>query len=218
MHNWMLVIPNLIVLIFSVIIHECAHGVVALWRGDTTARDAGRLTLNPAPHIDPMGSIILPGMMLLLGTGFLFGWAKPVPVRFGNLKEPRRDGALVGAVGPLSNLVLALLAALVLRALVLLVTGSLGAFAFGAAQMMVLFVHVNIGLALFNLLPIPPADGSHIVEWLLPLRLSEAYSSIGRYGMIILLLLVATGKLGPLLTGPYLAVLGAMERVAGVPL
>ncbi len=218
MQNWMLVIPSLIVLVFSVIIHECAHGVVALWRGDTTARDAGRLTLNPVPHIDPMGSIILPGIMLLLHTGFLFGWAKPVPVRFDHLHEPRRDGALVGVVGPLSNVVLALIAALVLRGLLAAVPGTLGLFAVATAQMMVLFVHVNVALAIFNMLPIPPADGSRIVEWLLPPRVSVAYASFGRYGLLVLLLLVATGKLTPLLMGPYRALLGLLERVAGIPL
>ena len=218
MHDWVLVIPNLIVLIFSVIVHECAHGLVALWRGDTTARDAGRLTLNPLPHIDPMGSIILPGLLLLLRTGFLFGYAKPVPVRFDHLHHPRRDGALVGVVGPCSNLLLALTAALVLRILLTVVPGQFGPFAYGIGQMSVLFVKTNIWLAVFNLMPIPPADGSRVVEWLLPPRLSEAYGSIGRYGMILILVLSFTRMLGPLLSAPYLAVLAVMERVAGIPL
>ncbi len=170
------------------------------------------------PHVDPIGSIILPGALMLLRTGFLFGYAKPVPVRFDRLRNPRRDGALVGVAGPASNLLLALVAALVLRAVATSAHGPLDAWAVAVARMAYLFVTTNVWLALFNLLPIPPADGSRVVEWILPPRLSEAYSSIGRYGMVLMLVLASTRMIGPLLSAPYGAALGVLERVAGIPL
>ncbi len=148
-----------LVFLFSVIIHEVAHGYVALRNGDPTAKIMGRLTLNPVPHIDPVGSILLPGLLLLSHAGILFGWARPVPVNPLNYRDYRWGEITVSAAGPLSNLALAVIFAFILRL-------SLGNI--GLATLAYYGVSINIFLALFNLIPIPPLDGSHILAMLLP--------------------------------------------------
>jgi Zn-dependent protease len=210
-------LPQILVLLFAVVVHEVMHGVVALALGDTTARDAGRLTLNPLPHIDPFGSLLLPGMLILLRAGFFFGYAKPVPVRFDQLRWPRGGGALVGVAGPASNLALAVLAALAMRVILSTGGGAPESVQHGLVRFCALVMQINVGLALFNMLPIPPADGSRVVEWLLPERLSEAYSSLGRYGMIVMMLLVSVpGALRGILTTPYLFLVGILQAIAGL--
>jgi Zn-dependent protease len=147
----------------SIILHELAHGVVALAFGDDTARRAGRLSLNPVRHVDPVGSLLLPAIFVIAGYGY-FGWAKPVPVNPARMRSPRNQWLLVALAGPATNLVLAALAAVAFRA-----TGAAQAPGFPVwAQALFYFGLLNVWLALFNLLPIPPLDGSAVVERLLP--------------------------------------------------
>ncbi len=184
-----LIIP----LVFAIVFHEVAHGYVAKLLGDPTARDAGRLTLNPLRHVDPIGTVVLPGI-LALAKAPVFGWAKPVPVNKYKLRHPRRDMMLVAAAGPGSNLAMAGVAAVLLG---LLSGGNggepsvLASSPFIAANL-VNFLTINIFLALFNLLPIPPFDGSHILEGMLPRELAKAYGGLQRYGfaLVIVLLIV----------------------------
>ena len=175
-----------VVLLFSVIIHEIAHGYVALRNGDPTARMLGRITLNPIPHIDPIGTILLPLLLLISGAGILFGWARPVPVNPRNYRNYRLGELTVSAAGPLSNLALAVLFAL------------LAHHPFGNVGLLMLAsfgVQINIFLALFNLIPIPPLDGSHILSLFLPPNLSRLYSYLEPVGFILILVLFYTGIL-----------------------
>jgi len=168
------------VLFPSVILHEVSHGALALVFGDETAKKAGRLTLNPLPHIDPFGTIILPAL-LLLTTGTAFGWAKPVPVDPRRLRHPRNQTVLVSLVGPAVNITIAVIAALVVRALQISPFDSL------AIRIVFVAGLVNVVLAAFNLIPIPPLDGSAVVERALPDRLWPGYLRIRQYSMFILL-------------------------------
>lgn len=172
----------IVVLVYSVVIHEVSHGVVAERLGDPTARLAGRLTLNPIPHIDLFGSIILPVLLRLAGL-IPLGAAKPVPVNFANLRNPKRDMALVALAGPGSNFLLAILCAIPLR---------LGLFSFNSAggEFLLLVVLVNLSLGIFNLVPIPPLDGSKVLASLLADRFLPLFLSLERYGIIILIIAV----------------------------
>lgn len=176
------------ILLFSVIVHECAHGYVAEWWGDPTARMLGRLTLNPLPHIDLFGSVLLPALLVLSGSGVLFGWAKPVPVTPQNFRDRRMGEITVSLAGPASNVLLALLLAGVL-ALASWLAGpseiSLPLYSLCAYGIL-----LNLVLAVFNLLPIPPLDGSHVVAELLPRPAAYAYRSLGQYGLLIVFLLL----------------------------
>ena len=180
----MIQIFQIIILIFSAIIHEYMHGFVADRLGDPTARQAGRLTLNPIPHIDLFGSIIMPGLMLLFGTGFIFAWAKPVPINPYNLRNKKHGEALVAAAGPLANFILAISFGLVLRF-------------FSPDSSMSLFlgiiVYINLLLGIFNLVPIPPLDGSRILATFLPYHLQQKFYQLERYGMFLVLLFVMFG-------------------------
>ena len=169
-------------LVFSIVFHEVSHGWVAEKNGDPTARMMGRITLNPVPHIDPWGSILLPGILLLLQSPFLFGYAKPVPVNVNNLNHPRTDGIKVAVAGPLSNLLLALISSILL-ALSVRWSGMESA----PSQFFALALTVNCVLAVFNLIPIPPLDGSWVLEHTLRGRAYEAYRSIRPYGMLLLI-------------------------------
>ena len=152
------------VLALSLVVHECAHGVMALWNGDPTARDAGRITLNPLPHVDPLGSILLPGLLLLTRSPFLFGWAKPVPVDSSRLRHPPNDRVKVALAGPASNILLALVFAALAR-----LAPEQGFWA-PLRQMGLAGVVLNCALAIFNLIPVPPLDGSWVLMRFLPLR------------------------------------------------
>jgi len=177
-------LPQLVILFFSIIFHEVAHGWVALWRGDTTARDYGRLTFNPIPHIDPIGSVLLPVFLFLTRSPILFGWAKPVPVNPWRLRQAKKDLALVSASGPVSNLLLAVVFSVLFR--VVLATDGAGLL----AKLMVYGVVINLVLAFFNLLPVPPLDGSKIVLHFLPDAMAEKYIRLERFGFIIIFLLL----------------------------
>jgi Zn-dependent protease len=189
--------------IFAITLHEAAHGYVARHFGDSTAYMLGRVTLNPMKHIDPIGTVIIPIATMLAG-GFLFGWAKPVPVNYNNLRSPKRDGLWVAAAGPFANLVQVLIWAIVAKILLATVapTGLVGPFWLSVAEA---GIQLNIMFALLNLLPILPLDGGRMLASLLPDKLSYAYSRLEPYGFFILIALVLTGALswllGPLVTG-----------------
>lgn len=172
----------LVVLVPSVILHEVAHGVTALGFGDDTAKRAGRLTLNPLPHIDPFGTVILPAL-LAFTTGGAFGYAKPVPVNESRMRRPRDHGLLVSLAGPATNVVLAVLAAIALRWLVPTASDLV-------LDLVFRFGIINVVLAAFNLLPVPPLDGSAVVERVLPHRLLPQWRRLRQYAMPVLLLLV----------------------------
>ncbi len=178
------------VIVPSIILHEISHGWVALAFGDDTAKRAGRLTLNPIAHIDPIGTIVVPALMALSGLG-MFGWAKPVPVTVGRLRHPRNETVVVSLAGPATNLLLAALAAVVFK-----VFGGAGTVTqqgtFGAVWAEVAFYLglVNIWLAVFNLIPVPPLDGSAVFERLLPRVWWPAYLRIRPYTMPLLLVLL----------------------------
>jgi len=195
-----LVVLQVVALLFAVSFHESAHGLVALLCGDPTAREQGRISLNPLKHLDPMGSVVVPVLLALAGAP-VFGWAKPVPVDLSRTREPRKANLLVSAAGPLSNVVLALLCALVVLALRDTVREPLGGSFLGLLLLLALFsVLVNVALAIFNLLPIPPLDGFGVLESLLPRTLYPLATALRRYGMLILLAVMMTGMLGRLLS------------------
>jgi len=186
---------SIVVLLFSVILHEVMHGFVARMFGDLTAERAGRLTLNPIPHIDPMGTILLPGLLLLTGAPILFGWAKPVPVNPLNFSSLRKGELLVSAAGILANLGLAILAAVIyhiLQALPQTFPPIMGA-------VLRFTVMINLILGIFNLFPIPPLDGSKILLSQLPYNLARSYERLEPYGFIILLILLVSGILQTLM-------------------
>jgi Zn-dependent protease len=189
--------------IFAITGHEVAHGWVAKKRGDNTAYMLGRLTLNPLKHIDPLGTVIVPGLLLMTGTGFIFGWAKPVPVNGRYFKKPLQDMALVAAAGPIANILMAVLWALLARVGVII---GVEAVSLPLIYMGIAGISINTALALINLLPIPPLDGSRILTALLPHRLAWQYNQLERYGFIILLVLLYTQVLNTLLQYPlYIA-------------
>ena len=198
-------------LLFAIVVHEVAHGWVALALGDRTAEMLGRLSLNPVRHIDPFGTVILPlGLVITASLAgappFVFGWAKPVPATWENLARPRRDMALVAIAGPVSNLVMAVLWALVAR-----VGYSLGP---GIGDFLVLVgmsgVVVNLVIGLLNLIPIPPLDGSRLVSAVLPESMAATYNRAESWGVVVLLLLLIFGFLDPVL-GP--AVTGLRQGI-----
>jgi Zn-dependent protease len=192
----------IIPLLFAITLHEVAHGAVAFLLGDPTAKMLGRLTVNPLKHIDPIGTILVPVMLLLLG-GFVFGWAKPVPVTYENFKHKYRDMALVAVAGPLANLLMAVVWAICAK-LALIAGGetNLTGVPLALVYMGQVGILLNVSLFVLNLLPIPPLDGGRVLSYFLPKKWSWQLEKIEPYGVIILLLLLATGLLvqiiGPL--------------------
>ena len=199
--------------IFAITVHEVAHGWVAKKYGDNTASMLGRLTLNPIKHIDILGTIIIPGLLLLSSTGFIFGWAKPVPVNPRNFKNPKKDMAIVALAGPVANLLMAIAWALVVRlgvfinveavSLPLIYTGIAG-------------ISINLVLGIINLLPIPPLDGSRIVTGMLPHKWAWQYNRLERFGFIVLLILLWTGGLSYILGYPLFYAQQLFFTLAGI--
>jgi Zn-dependent protease len=185
--------------LFAITFHEIAHGWVALKLGDPTAKMLGRLSPNPLKHIDPIGTVLVP-ILLFLSSGFLFGWAKPVPITWENLKHPRRDMALVAVAGPLTNLLMAVLWALVVKfAIMADPAGASGIAKFFMYSGMA-GIFINIILCVLNLLPLPPLDGGRVLVGVLPGPMAWQVSRIEPYGFIILVLLLMTGILGRILS------------------
>jgi Zn-dependent protease len=190
--------------LFAIVLHEVAHGWVADKLGDNTARFMGRLTLNPLKHIDPIGTILIPVILLVSGSPFLFGYAKPVPVNFGKLNNPKRDMIWVALAGPVTNLVLALISTLVL-AIALQMPASASWVTEPLALMCQASIIINMVLFIFNLLPLPPLDGGRVAVGLLPGPMAYQLSRIEPYGFLIIVLLLVFGVLqsiiGPLVMG-----------------
>lgn len=186
------IIITLTVLIFSAILHEIAHGYVAERLGDPTARLMGRLTLDPRPHIDPLMSIALPLILLLTGSPIIFGGAKPVPVDEMNLRDGKKDMAIVALAGPLTNILIAITAALLFHGLAYFLSHTGGMWVLFLFAFLQIVIQINVLLAVFNLLPIPPLDGSKIFALILPEGLSQAYLSIGTFGSIVVLFFIMT--------------------------
>src|SRR5881398_2967893 len=179
----------LIPLVIAIVFHEVAHGLVARRLGDPTAQERGRLSLNPIKHIDPFGTVILP-LLLAISHAPMFGWAKPVPVNYARLRHPRRDMVLVALAGPGMNLLLALLGAIALSATLSFSSDPNSPTAVFLARNAFNFVFINIFLGIFNLLPVPPFDGGHVVEGLLPAPLAIRFRQIGRYSLVVLIILL----------------------------
>ncbi len=186
-------------LIFAIVLHEVAHGFVAFRLGDDTARRAGRLTLNPLKHIDPIGTVALPLLLILTKSPFVFGWAKPVPVNFARLRPLRKGMLLVALAGPLSNFLQAIVWALVVK-ITLPAAAQGNALAALLFQMGQIGVGVNIMLMIFNLMPIPPLDGGRVIQALAPPQWAKALVHIERYGMLIVVVLLASGVLSRVLS------------------
>ena len=186
--------------VFAITLHEAAHGYVARQFGDQTAYMLGRVTLNPLKHIDPIGTIAVPGFliamsMLTKAPLFVFGWAKPVPVQFANLRNPKRDMLWVAGAGPMANLVMAIGWGFLLK----FVSPESTTGDAGIAEMAYAGVEVNLMLMALNLLPILPLDGGRIAVSLLPLRIASAYARLERYGFVVVIVLLVTGILGTLM-------------------
>lgn len=205
--------------LLAITLHEAAHGYVAMRFGDLTAHAAGRVTLNPIRHIDPVGTVLLPLILLAVGKllgggGVLFGWAKPVPVNFANLRQPKRDMLWVAAAGPGSNLLMALLWALLLK---LSLAFPASGLALPLALMSAAGVYINVIFMVLNLLPLPPLDGGRILVSLLPHRAAYRVARLERWGFPILLLLLFTGILGALLWPLVDVTIAGIAHGFGVP-
>ncbi len=190
--NFELVIFQIVVLVFSVVIHEVSHGFMAEKLGDPTARLAGRLTLNPLKHLDPVGSVLLPLILAILPGGIIFGWAKPVPYNPFNLKNPEKGAALIAAAGPLSNFGIAISLSVVYRLLGLAGSETL----FILRDFVVIIVLINVVLAVFNLIPIPPLDGAKVALAFLPdsaRGLKSFFYENNPYGWVLLLVFIFAG-------------------------
>jgi len=190
--------------IFAITVHEAAHGYVAKYFGDMTAFNAGRITLNPLKHIDPFGTVVLPALTIMLG-GILFGWAKPVPVDFGRLRNPKKDMLWVAAAGPASNFVMAVFWVLALK----YAAFAPDTIAYPVSLMAEAGIKINLVLMVLNLLPLPPLDGGRIAVSLLPYNLARSFAKIEPYGFVILIVLLFTGVLGKILQ-PLINIVGAL--------
>jgi Zn-dependent protease len=207
-------------LIFAITLHEAAHGWVASKFGDNTALMLGRVTLNPVKHIDPIGTVLFPIITMLL-SGFIFGWAKPVPVNFNNLKNPRRDAIFVALAGPISNFIMAILWAIIAKLMLMVfvsdahpILKTTATFIHLSAQFGIL---INCLLMVLNLIPIPPLDGSRVVSSLIPPRAAYYYEKIEPYGIWILLALLIFGVLGYVLWPPIHTLTSLISSTFGIP-
>lgn len=202
--------------LFAITLHEVAHGWAALRCGDKTAYMLGRLSLNPINHIDVVGTILVPGLLLAFGSGILFGWAKPVPVDWNRLRKPRRDMMLVALAGPMANLLMVVFWAGLAKA------GFSFNFNDSARQALVLMglagININLLIMIFNLLPLPPLDGSKLIMGLLPNKLAWQFSRIEPYGFIILMALVFTGVLNFVIAPAMRVMLGIVLSLYQIPI
>jgi Zn-dependent protease len=180
----------LIPLVIAIVFHEVAHGLVARRLGDPTAAQLGRLTLNPLKHIDPLGTVVLPLLLAVSHAGAIFGWAKPVPVNYAKLRNPRRDMVLVALAGPGMNFLLALVGAAILGLTMSLAGDQPGDATLLIAKNAFNFIGINVFLGVFNLLPVPPFDGGHVLEGLLPPALAASFRKLGRYSLLVLVFLL----------------------------
>ena len=197
--------------LLAITVHEVAHGWIARKLGDNTAFMLGRLTLNPLKHVDPMGTIVIPGLLLLMQAGFIFGYAKPVPINWKNLRQPKRDMALVAAAGPGANCLMAIGWALLIRLGLLLGETGMALVLMGVAG-----ITINIILMVLNLLPLPPLDGGRVMTGLLPGPWAYKFSRIEPYGFFILIALLVTGVLGMVLWPVISAVMSMVVPVSGL--
>lgn len=200
--------------IFAITLHEAAHGYVARHFGDPTAWQEGRITLNPIKHIDLVGTILLPLLLFVMASPIMFGWAKPVPVNFSRLRNPKRDMLWVAAAGPGSNLLMALFWGAVMKTAWLL---PFNYFSLPMTRMAEIGITINIILMVLNLFPLPPLDGGRIAVSLLPPRAAWRYAQIERFGFPILLVLLFTGILGSLLTPAMQLVGGLIDFIFQLP-
>jgi Zn-dependent protease len=200
--------------LFAITVHEAAHGWIASKLGDNTAKALGRVTLNPLKHIHWFGTIVLPSLLLLL-TGVVFGWAKPVPINWNNLKKPRRDMALVAIAGPGANLLMIFFWALIAKLGILLLSQHL-LWAKAVIYMGFAGININLILMLLNLIPIPPLDGSRVVYSLLPPRLAQRFQHLEVAGLLILILLLFTGLLAPVIIVPSLYIRNWILMLFGI--
>ncbi len=200
--------------LFAITVHEVAHGWVAKRLGDPTAMMLGRLTLNPLKHIDPIGTVVVPVMLLMLG-GFIFGWAKPVPVTWRNLRNPKRDMVLVALAGPIANLLMALIWAVVVK-IGMMTIATMPFVGQPLIYMGSAGIFINIALMVLNLLPLPPLDGGRVVSGLLPGPLSYKFDKLESYGFFILLGLLATGILSSIMNPPMGALLNLIYSLFNI--
>lgn len=209
---------NALPLLFSIILHEISHGYVADKLGDPTARMLGRLTLNPLPHIDPIGTVLIPLMLLATGSPVLFGYAKPVPITTSNFKNPRRDMAISAAAGPITNLLLALISVILLRlvqysALGMQPDSAIMAVLVPIGLMLNTAILWNVYLAIFNLIPLLPLDGGRVLMGFLPPKQAYSFSRIEPYGFFILIALIFTGLTRYIVGCPANLMFGVLEWI-----
>jgi len=201
--------------LFAITVHEVAHGWVAKQLGDPTAQMLGRLTLNPIKHVDPLGTVIVPLIFLLLPGGLIFGWAKPVPVTWENLRRPKRDMALVAIAGPLANLLMAIGWALV-KKFGLLMAATMPSVAIPLIYMGTAGILINLVLMILNLIPLPPLDGGRVLTGVLPGPLAWQVSRIEPYGFLVLITLLMTGILGQVIWPVLAGMMRLFDLVFGI--
>lgn len=203
------VVVPYVCLLFSLCVHEAAHALMADWRGDPSPRLMGRVTLNPVPHMDPLGTVVLPLIMLYMKTGLLFGWAKPVPFNPVNLKDIRRDPVLIALAGPGSNLLIAIVSVIALRLVIVFGGSTSSVFSDMLAFVLVQLILVNIVLMLFNMIPVPPLDGHYLLHYFLPPGGQRILEGIGPFGIFIAFIIA-----NRFLAAPITALLDVVMAVA----